>query len=235
MTSPPVVRALLIGADGTELACQFNPETVERSKSASWRQQHTRGAPKQPRPQFVGTGSEQLKVRLLFDSFDSLGALGMAADVAIEILLSWLTVPPSAQSQATPQPPTVTFLWGSAIHFEGTLRQVSVQYIMFDPEGIPLRAYVTISLVAIPDDPLGTNPTSAGIPGRTSAQLREGDTLASIAYAQYGDPNLWRAIAIANDIDDPARVAIGTRLLVPPRTAAIALSAPSYDAQAGHG
>jgi hypothetical protein len=235
VTSPPVVRALLIGDDGTELACQFNPETVQRSKTAYWRENPTRGASKQPRPQFIGTGSERLTVRLLFDSFDSLGALGMTVSVVVEILLGWLTVPQSAQGQATPQPPTVTFLWGSSIHFEGTLQQVSVQYVMFNPEGLPLRAYVTITLVAIPDDPLGTNPTSGGIPGRTSTQLREGDTLASIAYAQYGDPNLWRAIAIANEIDDPARVTIGTRLLVPPRTTAIALSDPAYDERAGRG
>ncbi len=227
MTSPPVTRAMLIGDDGMVLPCQFNPESMQRNKTADFVQHGARGAASQPRQQFVSTGPEQLIVKLLFDSFDILGASSAPlVDAAIKVLFGWLVVPPAFQSKATPQPPAVTFQWGVGVLFIGTLQSVRVQYIMFDAEGLPVRAYATITLVALPDSPAGTNPRSGSIPGRTSAQLREGDTLASIAYSQYGDPNLWRAIAVANDIDDPARVPIGTRLLVPPRTAAVALSAP---------
>ena len=45
-----------------------------------------------------------------------------------------------------------------------------------------------------------------------------GDTLASVAYAEYGDPTQWRALAAYNGIDDPMRVRTGTTLLLPPRT-----------------
>jgi nucleoid-associated protein YgaU len=45
--------------------------------------------------------------------------------------------------------------------------------------------------------------------------LDDGDSLAGIAYREYGDPNLWRGIAAFNQIDDPLRVAAGTRVLVP--------------------
>ena len=43
-----------------------------------------------------------------------------------------------------------------------------------------------------------------------------GDSLASIAYREYGAPAYWRALAEANGIDDPLRLRPGTRLLVPP-------------------
>jgi hypothetical protein len=227
VTSPPVTRAMLIGADGETLNCQFNPETMQRSKTAKWQDHPTRGAGKQVRHQFVGIGPDQLKVKLLFDSFDTLGASNAEpVEDSIDTLFDWLAIPPSSQGKATPQPPTVTFQWGSGVNFLGILTNVVVQYVMFSAHGAPIRAYATVTLAALPDTPAGTNPTSGSIPGRTSAQMREGDTLASIAYSQYGDPNLWRAIALANGIEDPARVAIGTRLLVPPRTAAVALSAP---------
>jgi nucleoid-associated protein YgaU len=42
-----------------------------------------------------------------------------------------------------------------------------------------------------------------------------GDSLPSVAHAEYGDPRYWRAIAAANGIDDPARVQPGTHLLLP--------------------
>jgi nucleoid-associated protein YgaU len=36
-----------------------------------------------------------------------------------------------------------------------------------------------------------------------------------VAFRRYGNPNLWRAIAEANGIDDPMRLPIGATLLVP--------------------
>jgi nucleoid-associated protein YgaU len=42
-----------------------------------------------------------------------------------------------------------------------------------------------------------------------------GDSLASVAYAEYGDPAEWRRLADYNGIDDPLRVRAGTVLLLP--------------------
>jgi nucleoid-associated protein YgaU len=39
--------------------------------------------------------------------------------------------------------------------------------------------------------------------------------LASVAFAEYGDPNAWRPLAAFNGIDDPLRVPTGTVLLLP--------------------
>ena len=47
--------------------------------------------------------------------------------------------------------------------------------------------------------------------------ISEGDTLQSIATSEYGNPNLWRGLATFNDIDDPLRLKLGTRILVPTR------------------
>jgi nucleoid-associated protein YgaU len=50
-----------------------------------------------------------------------------------------------------------------------------------------------------------------------SHQVVMGDSLMSIAYQEYGDSALWRAIALANDIDDPLRLPTGLELRVPAR------------------
>jgi len=39
--------------------------------------------------------------------------------------------------------------------------------------------------------------------------------LSSIANDVYRDARLWRSIAIANEIDEPRALAVGTQLLVP--------------------
>lgn len=224
MSAEAIVRAVLTGSDGNELPCQFNPSSVRMSKTSTWSAQPTRGSAKTPRPQFVGTGPEILTAKLLFDDFDSMGGTTRGVPEAVRQLFDWTCVPAGAYDSKTPQPPTVTFSWGNAIPFTGFLQHVQAEHTMFKTDGTPLRAVVDISLQKVPDDPQGTNPTSGGISGRRSALLADCDSLAGIAYREYGDPGLWRGIAVANGIEDPARVPVGTRLLVPPRTQAAELS-----------
>ena len=45
--------------------------------------------------------------------------------------------------------------------------------------------------------------------------VKRGQTLASIAMHEYGDPGKWRPIALANDIDNPAVLDPGAVLVLP--------------------
>lgn len=59
------------------------------------------------------------------------------------------------------------------------------------------------------------NPTSGSYEVRRSHRTIAGDSLASVAFAEYGDPAAWRALAAFNGIDDPLRMPTGTLLLLP--------------------
>ena len=50
-----------------------------------------------------------------------------------------------------------------------------------------------------------------GVRGPSRHTVTAGDSLASLAYREYGDPALWRALARYNGIDDPIRVARAMR------------------------
>jgi Contractile injection system tube protein len=225
------VHALLRNQDDPfELACEFNPSSVKISKSASWHTPQARNAKDHPRPQFVGTGPQTMTLSLLFNAYSRDGGQSKyPVAMAAQLLLDWTQ--PSRRSRETqnPNPPTVEFQWGEQVTMTGFLRSVQIDYLLFDNDGTPLRATATVQMQSLPQPTPGTNPTSGGITGRRSAQTSEGDSLSSIAHREYGDPNLWRAIAIANDIDDPGRVPLGTRLLLPPHTQAAALASVGGD------
>jgi hypothetical protein len=227
MSGQAIVRAVLTGSDGTRLDCQFNPTTLRVRKNSMWHAFPTRGARWGPRPQFVGTGPEVLSATLLFDGFDTLGGTSRPVAAVAAQLLDWTCVSPDSYDAATPQPPMVTFRWGTGVSLTGFLRAVDIQYTMFGADGTPLRATADISLQRVPEEPRPTNPTSGGVSGRRSALFADGDSLPSIAYREYGDPNLWRALAVANGIEDPCRVPTGSRLLVPPRARAAELATPA--------
>jgi nucleoid-associated protein YgaU len=67
----------------------------------------------------------------------------------------------------------------------------------------------------MPGEPFRQNPTSGSQDVRRVHRTVAGDTLASVAYSEYGDPTQWRALAAYNGIDDPMRVRTGTALLLP--------------------
>jgi nucleoid-associated protein YgaU len=50
---------------------------------------------------------------------------------------------------------------------------------------------------------------------RGSYTVRQGDTLMSIARKELGDGDRWKEIADLNDVNDPRKVKVGTRLRMP--------------------
>ena len=64
----------------------------------------------------------------------------------------------------------------------------------------------------------GDRPTVA-LAGQRTYTVRAGQTLTSIASDLYGDPRAWRLIQTANPKLNPARLRVGTRIVVPDPTA----------------
>jgi hypothetical protein len=222
--------SLLNQDDGYELTCEFNPSTVKLVKTSTWSTPPARNAKDHPRPQFVGTGPQTMSLNLLFNAFDRYGMpASTPVDEAVQHLLDWTKPTQKSQDAHKPLPPTIVFSWGGQVTITGFLQRVEIDYLLFDKKGTPLRATAAVQIQTLPAEVKATNPTSGGIAGRRSAQTSEADSLASIAQREYGNPGLWRAIAIANGIDDPGRVPPGTRLLLPPRTQAVALAAVGGD------
>ena len=104
--------------------------------------------------------------------------------------------------------------WGELKH-DVTIKSISGTYTRFDPDGKPVRAEVTLSLIVLPPAKKKTNPSSGGIPGRSAHQLVSDDNLPLLAFAQYGSPARWRDIAEANGIEDPLRLRPGDRIYLP--------------------
>jgi len=96
---------------------------------------------------------------------------------------------------------------------------LSVRYTLFREDGTPVRATATIALEEAQDDDdtTGTNPTSFGEGGRKRRIVRPDDTLATIAFEEYGDAGAWRTIAQDNELVDPLAIKPGQILSIPAR------------------
>jgi nucleoid-associated protein YgaU len=209
-------KASLVEADGsTELKFRFNPKEYSIQKSATWSRPTNKSAKSSTKPEFGGVQPQSVSMELFFDDWENPDA-DLLDDV--KTLLGWLKPTEESINKKKPQPQILKLQWGSnhsLSEFKGFLKSVSVKYTMFKPDGKPVRATANIALEEVPDEPKGTNPTSGSIPGRRTYVVAAGDSLHSVAYAEYGDPGLWRALAVVNGIDDPLRIAPGIRLMLP--------------------
>ena len=189
----------------------FNPKEWAITHAAEWKAETTKKSA--PPPEFKGPKPASATVEIFLDESDKEGG-----DISKTVArLRKIVVPePNSVSSNKPSAPHVLFQWGTAITFKGYVESVAVKYTMFRGQGTPIRGTCTLTMKEFPVAPGNTNPTSGGEPGNRTHRLVTGDTLASIAYAEYGDPGLWRRLAEANGIDDPMRIPEGTTLLVPP-------------------
>jgi hypothetical protein len=101
--------------------------------------------------------------------------------------------------------------------FRCIVESVKQKFTLFSPDGIPLRATLTVVLreyKTLDEQLKHLNLTS---PDRTHSYVTQnGDTLARIAAQSYRGPGEWRSIADANGIEDPRRLAPGATLTIPP-------------------
>lgn len=201
------------GPTGKEVPFKFNPKEYTIAKSAEWKSKESKGAKKASMPEFVGPKPSQLTLELFLDGTDGSG------DVSghVDLLFSCLTSAPKARSNQRPLPPFVQFSWGRVL-FTGILKSVNVKYTLFRETGVPIRATCGLTLEELPSDEEGQNPTSGALEPMRTHDVVDGDSLPSIAHREYGDPALWRAVAEANEIDDPMRLWPGQRLLIPSPT-----------------
>jgi nucleoid-associated protein YgaU len=95
------------------------------------------------------------------------------------------------------------------------LTGLSQRYTLFLPNGTPVRATLACEFAQV------TSAAYARVGELHSSDVvktrlvRRHDTLQSLAADEYGDPALWRPIALANGIVNPRGLRPGTMLTIP--------------------
>jgi Contractile injection system tube protein/LysM domain len=213
---------------GSPIACQFNPTEYTLNKGAQTAEIPIPGLDS-PLLQFVRGQAETLSADLFFDTTDDAGATSvLPVTEHTDRVYELVKIDPSTHA-----PPVCRFSWGNqgfpGILLDDHLSQqrrtsftcivdsVRQRFTLFNPDGIPLRATLSVTLREyktlsgqISDLHLeSTDLTHAHV-------VAEGETLSRIAAAVYGDPRRWRFIADANAIVDPLALEPGSILAVPP-------------------
>lgn len=209
--------SLLCKETGDSLDVQYNPTEITLDKAVTVQAPAAKAAPKGANPEPINTHTRTLGFTLTLDKWSTGGDVVDAANK----IQSWMNPTDQSISARKPAPATIEFLWwNDSDPFVGWITQAKVTYAVFDASGRPVRATVAVAMHEVAEPAAGQNPNSGTPrPGRTIL-VREGDTLAAIAYREYGDPTLWRGVAHANRVCDPLVLQPGLRLQLPALAAA---------------
>lgn len=214
-------RAHLLLENKTRIPFHFNPSTLHRERRASYTGCDALGQAA-PTLEYQGTNSQSLSFDLLLHAQDSVDVddVKRKIDLLEALVEPSIEVPPSRQLR----PQHLQLVWGQYTSPWMVCVSIGTTIELFEADGRPLRAQIAISLSQAMPEPgkqtpeagvAGQNPTTRATQRRRAHLVHAGETLAGIAWAHYRDPTRWRAIALANGIEDPLRLPIGSRLLVP--------------------
>ena len=97
------------------------------------------------------------------------------------------------------------------------VESIKQKFTLFSPEGVPLRATLTLALREYKTLDEQLRQLNLSSPDRSHSHVvQQGETLAGLAGRYYRKPEEWRHIAEANGVEDPRRLATGAFLTIPP-------------------
>jgi len=209
---PSLEKAIITNTNsGERVQVQFNPEEYTLSKDINYAQTAVPGL-SSPVLQFVNGNLQTLEMELFLDTLEA--HPGSAASDDVRALVKKVTGLMSIDA-ATHAPPILLFTWGS-LSFTCVLARASQRFIMFLPDGTPVRARLQVTFNEFRNVDLEAKEIKRETSNYTKLYVvRQGETLSSIANTTFGNPTLWRPIAIVNGIADVRQLEAGTHLLVP--------------------
>ncbi|HJS23121.1 MAG TPA: hypothetical protein VJ751_02040 [Pyrinomonadaceae bacterium] len=196
---------------------QFNPTEYSLTKGAQIAEIAIPGIDS-PILQFVRGQTQTLSMELFFDTTQF--GMGEAPVVDVRTLTEPLYQLVKIQSN-THAPPRVRFIWGAGLTFRAIVENIAQKFTLFNPLGIPLRATATVGFKeyqTLEEQLTRLNLQSAD--HRKKRLVKKSETLALIAYREYGDPAQWRRIfedrENAEIIRNPRRLTPGREITIPP-------------------
>jgi len=203
-------------AKGERIPVMFNPEEYTLNRENNFAQIGVPGL-SAPIVQFVHGNQQSLEMELFLDTYEAHKAgsrtLNRAGDDVRKLarqVTDLMNIDP-----ATHAPPVLLFTWNS-LAFTCVLSRATQRFVMFSPDGTPVRARLTVTFSQYSNAELEAKEIKRETADYAKFHtVRQGETLASIAAAAYGDARRWRPLALRNGIDDPRALVPGSQLAVP--------------------
>ena len=182
----------------TRSRCCSTPRSTRVNRDNNYAQTAVPGL-RAPILQFVNGNMQTLEMELFLDTYE-------AHRVGSRVLNQARRRRAGAGAQVTDlmdieptthAPPVLLFTWAS-LSFTCVLARAIAAFMMFLPDGTPVRARLQVTFNEFRNVELEAKEIKRETADYTKRYIvRQGETLARSPRADYGDPRMWRPIALA--------------------------------------
>jgi len=105
--------------------------------------------------------------------------------------------------------------WGD-LKFDCVMKQYTIKYTLFDPEGKPLRATLSATFDEYTSPKMESAEAGRQSPDLTHVRIvREGDTLPGLCESIYNDPSYYPLVARFNRLGSFRKLDVGSEIFFP--------------------
>jgi len=194
---------------GPIYTAMFNPDSWDEKHQYEYSCKQEPGT-NQAVQRFKAILSDELNFNIIIDGT---GASGVKKDVTLDILTLRATVGFNGDLHKTN---VIYVIWGLFL-FIGQVHTLDIKYKLFNPDGKPLRAEVSLGFTATTDPitrALTSNLKSADLTHRRL--IRAGDRLDNLTNSIYSSPRFTLEIAKANGLTSFRKLPVGQEFIFPP-------------------
>jgi hypothetical protein len=200
---------------GEDFTIPVNPESYSQAYKIELKDKPA-GGNQGSAPEYKFTSPEELKLEFTLDNTGTIEGNvydGTPVPKQVEKLLATVY---KMQGEAH-RPSILKIQWGSFFTFDCVLSSLDINYVLFKPNGEPLRAKVSASFKQYTEPQIRSRQENKKSPDLTRViKVADGDTLPNLSYKSYGTPKYYPQVAYANKLMSIRTLRTGDDLVFPP-------------------
>jgi hypothetical protein len=200
---------------GEDFTIPVNPESYSQAYKVELKDKPA-GGNQGSAPEYKFTSPEELKLEFTLDNTGTIEGNvydGTPVPKQVEKLLATVY---KMQGEAH-RPSILKIQWGSFFTFDCVLSSLDINYVLFKPNGEPLRAKVSASFKQYTEPQIRSRQENKKSPDLTRViKVADGDTLPNLSYKSYGTPKYYPQVAYANKLMSIRTLRTGDDLVFPP-------------------
>ncbi len=206
--------ALTIPAPIPPFKAHVNPESYTKSVYIKYSGKQAPGTSSAAN-NYNHTEPRSLSFDFLLDRTGALGNISLGdSGVTVDIIhFKKLTLDYEGKIH---RPRYLKLIWGTLL-FDCQLQKLDVEYKMFSPQGLPLRAVLKTKFIEFTESTKRNAIENRSSPDLTHVRtVKEGDTLPLLTHRIYGDSKYYLEVAKINGLTNFRRLEPGTEIVFPP-------------------